>query len=264
MTTIFYFSGTGNSLIIARELQLKLEGETEMIGIAAALKQSQPLTRSQAIGLVFPVYMFGLPLIIKRFIRNLSIDGAPYIFALATNGGLPAATLSMLQKELRKKGQTLNAGWAIRMPGNYTPFYGADSDEKIRNTIQTSLGRLPSIAAIINQKQNSKIETNNIFTNILFSGLFYTISSGKIPTMDKKFLVETQCTHCGRCAQICPVDNIVIKEGLPHWLGHCEQCLACLQTCPVEAIQFGKSTKGRKRYFAPAVKNEELRKQKEL
>ena len=69
-----------------------------------------------------------------------------------------------------------------------------------------------------------------------------------------KFRVDPSCTHCGICAKVCPVGNIVMKDGRPTWSDKCEQCMACLQWCPVEAIQFGRRTAGRRRYRHPEFK----------
>jgi MinD superfamily P-loop ATPase len=70
---------------------------------------------------------------------------------------------------------------------------------------------------------------------------------------DRKFTVDDRCTSCGRCAEVCPVENIRLEEGRPVWLHHCEQCMACIQLCPAEAIQAGKKTEKRGRYHHPGV-----------
>ena len=67
---------------------------------------------------------------------------------------------------------------------------------------------------------------------------------------DRKFTVDDDlCTRCGRCAKVCPVDNI---EGTPPaWLhnGRCTCCLACYHHCPVHAINYGDITRKRGQYY---------------
>ena len=58
-TTIFYFSATGNSLSVARDIAGHL-GNTELVSIPCYLQNPQKVD-SPRIGLVFPVHIFGLP-----------------------------------------------------------------------------------------------------------------------------------------------------------------------------------------------------------
>ena len=87
------------------------------------------------------------------------------------------------------------------------------------------------------------------------------IKNGRV--IDPANGVDEKCDACAGkegpvCAQICPVVNIKMENGKPCWLHHCEHCLACLHWCPQEAIQFGKNTKGRKRYRHPEITSAEL------
>jgi len=68
-TTIFYYTGTGNSLWVARELANRL-GETELVAIANH-RDGLEAVASKTIGLVFPVHMWGVPAPIVRFVKTL-------------------------------------------------------------------------------------------------------------------------------------------------------------------------------------------------
>ena len=39
------------------------------------------------------------------------------------------------------------------------------------------------------------------------------------------------CTGCGLCAEKCPLGNIELTDGLPHWGEKCTQCMACICLC---------------------------------
>ncbi|MDW7657423.1 MAG: 4Fe-4S binding protein, partial [Bacillota bacterium] len=59
---------------------------------------------------------------------------------------------------------------------------------------------------------------------------------------------------CRLCADICPEKTIVMQAGKPVWQKErCCYCLACLHRCPVQAIQHGRTTKGKRRYVNPKV-----------
>ena len=69
-------------------------------------------------------------------------------------------------------------------------------------------------------------------------------------TSDNKFRADnTKCTSCGICAKSCPVDNITMVEGLPQWQHNCTMCLSCIHRCPTVAIQYGKETIKKGRYY---------------
>ena len=45
-------------------------------------------------------------------------------------------------------------------------------------------------------------------------------------------------------------------EGKPMWSQHCTKCMACICRCPQEAIQYGKRTKNKGRYYNPLLKDD--------
>ena len=68
---------------------------------------------------------------------------------------------------------------------------------------------------------------------------------------DRKFTVDSDiCTHCGRCAKVCPVGDITF-DGTPVWKhdGSCTCCLSCYHHCPVHAINYGQITRRRGQYY---------------
>ena len=112
--------------------------------------------------------------------------------------------------------------------------------------------RIREIAEIIKAKKQSKIERGNFLLNFIFSGIS-KLATAVMHTEDKHFWVDEKCIKCGICERVCPVNNIRLVDKKPHWLHHCEQCFACLQWCPKEAIQYGRITRGRKRYQNPCI-----------
>ena len=84
--------------------------------------------------------------------------------------------------------------------------------------------------------------------------LVYDKFMRQIHEADRQFVADEQCTRCGTCAGVCPVQNIVLVDEKPEWQHHCELCMACLNLCPVKAIQWTEKTKGRGRYRHPDLK----------
>jgi hypothetical protein len=74
-TTIYYFSATGNSLMVARAIAEKL-GDTKLVPMASP-DAANPSPNTPRVGLVFPVYIFGLPLISPGSSRNSKFQPMP-------------------------------------------------------------------------------------------------------------------------------------------------------------------------------------------
>jgi ferredoxin len=253
---LLYFSGTGNSLKVARDLASEFE-DADVISIPAAIKGGVDLSADK-LGIIFPVYMWGMPLIVKRFIDQLEISDETYYFAVATFGGSQGGTIKQVEKAFKARGGELSSGFGVKMPGNYTPMYGAIAEEKQEKMFLVESGKIQEIAETIKEEKKSYFETGNILFNVIGTRILYNMMSSNIPKMAKDFWVDENCNSCGICEKVCPVDNIELIDGKPVWGDHCEQCLACLQWCPQEAIQLGKKTPGRKRYHHPDVKSEDL------
>lgn len=248
-TNIYYFSGSGNSLAVARHIAAELE-EANVSSISD-VAENEVSDDADRVGMVYPVYMFGLPLIVSRFANNLRVKEGAYVFSVATYGGTPGDANGQLKRLLAKRGIRLAAGFGIKMPGNYTPLYGAPPDDKQKTMFEKENSKAREIAAAVRDEKQSVLERSNMLISAVLSGFVYKMGSSRIPGMDKDFFADEKCDGCGICARVCPVANVELKDGKPSWLGHCEQCMACLQWCPQEAIQLGAKTNGRRRYRHP-------------
>lgn len=254
-TNLFFFSTTGNCLSVAKDIAAKLPG-TQIFSIPKVINQAIDLDADN-IGIIFPVYFSGMPRIVINFINKLTVGNFKYVFAVCTCGAIPMGALLQTQKQLKTRGLTLNAGFAIQMPGSYLVKYGAFSVEKQKNIFNKEKEKIETIVRIIKNQQEHKIERNNFIINGI-GNLVYPSMLLKFPTLDRNFTVNEKCTHCNTCEKICPVQNIKIIDGRPNWQGNCEHCLACIQWCPAEAIQYGTQTIDRKRYHHPDVSVREL------
>jgi ferredoxin len=255
-TKLYFFTGTGNSLKISRDLAAKL-GETEIIPIAKVVNSEKIEIDSDFAGIVFPVYMWGMPLIVKRFAEKISVSPNTYLFSVINYGGWQGGTTHQLKGILAKKGLKLSASLGIKMPGNYLPMYGAIDENKQQKMFNDETEKLNYIVDCIKNKKHI-IETDSIIVKWFFYDFIYKFSSPHINKMDKSYFADEKCNACKICEQICPVKNIVMENKKQKWLGKCEQCVACIQWCPAQAIQYGKSTAAKKRYHCPGITVKDL------
>ena len=158
---IYYYSGTGNSLHVARELQKRIQG-TELIPILGALKKDKIEVSGEIIGFVFPVYAFSLPLPVKQFLKRVIIPSTSYVFAIATRGGSPCRVFEDMDFILRRKGKRLDARFFIEMPSNYMLMaphkYEPETQESIMKNEKIMLERMDIIYKIIRDILFTKIK----------------------------------------------------------------------------------------------------------
>ena len=255
-TIIYYFSGTGNSLKIARDLAEGLD-DTELVSLARATEE-QLRRDADVVGIVFPVYAWGPPAVVARFLGKVSIGSDRYVFAVCTCGGSAGGTLARVRKQLLARGIALSSGFVIPMPTNYIAWGRALPEEKQQDMFARARVRVAEILTVIKEKNVREVETGGLLRRVFLSGPIYRVSMWAFKKQDKKFVLGPECNGCGICEKVCQVGNIRIEEGKPTWLQRCEQCLACLQWCPQEAVQVGKRTRGRKRYHQPDIGAKDL------
>ena len=250
-TTIFFYTGTGNSLWTARKLA-ENAGNAGLIPLPLTGKGAIR-TDAKRVGIIFPVHIWGLPQPVIDFVCRLEKDSAKYYFALAVNAGQVAASLLQLRRLMKQKGLHLHCGFSIYLPSNYIPWGGAITEEKQQELFKKTLTKINLISTIIQAGEEKSPEHGPFWQNIFLSALYH-LSFAQVPKMDKSFWPDEKCTGCGICEKICPAGNIILTEKKPAWQHRCEQCFACLQWCPEEAIQYGKNTAAKKRYHHPEIK----------
>jgi len=239
-TTIFYFTGSGNALAIARTLASRIEG-AEVAPIAQSLNPGAA-GESTRIGIVTPVYAWGLPRMVGDFASQLTLPPAAYVFAVATSAGTTGRTLVQLQNRLRKRGGDLHAGFSVL--GDFQPYLPGMDDMAIirlaswlgRKDIPRSFSeRVEEIVSAITSPAHHAPETTNRSVDAL-SRAVYPLAMRMMRTVDRSFSVSEACTSCGICARVCPRENVTLTDGEPRWNGDCESCYACLLSCPSKAI----------------------------
>lgn len=254
-TTIYFYTGTGNSLWTAK----KLAGDLDSSALIPIIRSRKEILRddSEQIGLVFPVHVWGVPPPVIEFVHRLQADSAQYIFALAVNAGQVAATLIQLDKLLQTKRLHLSCGFSIDLPSNYIPWGGAVSHDKQQKKFAAALEKIGRIAGIVRNREDLPPQRGPFWQNLILS-MIYRKSLPYVAGLDKSFFADKKCSGCGICEKICPAGNIRMSAGKPVWQHRCEQCFACIQWCPEEAIQYGKNTGNKKRYHHPDISLKEM------
>ncbi|MBR4858229.1 MAG: EFR1 family ferrodoxin [Clostridia bacterium] len=236
---IFYFSATGNSRHAACRIAEAVGDRA--IPVTDCLKNekfnfiAQP---NEKIGFVCPVYNLGLPVTVIDFIKKLNLNLKDnYVFSCVTFGGFSGSATKMLNSLLTEKGICVNAAYSVKMPDTWTPVYDVSDKDKIEK-INKKADK--TITAVIRKIKNSK-NGNCDFYRLPFCQGFYKDYENMRRT--ETLSVNDNCIGCGKCAELCPVDAIEMRNGKPVWVKEkCAMCLGCLHRCPEFAIHRGKKT----------------------
>jgi len=255
--TIIYFTGTGNSLAVSRLLAVNLRG-SDIFSASELLARSDVNLDSGTCGLVFPVYCQDAPEIMRRLVHRIQLPASTYVYAIATHNGDVGYSHFTLNRILRKKGQRLQAGFAVLMPGNsITPHNSTNSEEETQRRIQAAPARIHQISEDVLMKASLPFEGSGSLRKHL-KGLRNMFRHKVVYKVPQNFWVTPECNHCGLCVRICPENNIRNDLKTLSWGKHCQMCQACIHWCPRHAIQNGSGTRDRKRYHHPDISIDDM------
>ena len=271
---IYYFSGTGNSLHVAKELQKRIPG-TNLIPIVSLLKKDIIETNGETVGFVFPIHGMTVPIPVKKFTKKLDLKSTKYIFTIAARAGSQHRAFIEIEKILKKRGKSLNSYFTLNMASNDPKFKGWQpaTSEKIAKLESEVQNRLDSIRKIIINQENSREEDSNfipvsyVLERLILLGMAYAEYNGA----KDYFYSDSKCTGCGTCEKVCLSGKIKMVDNKPVWQENVKSymCYACLNYCPVHAVQikskiYMKSyTEENERYFHPYATANDIAAQKQ-
>jgi len=227
---VLYFTGTGNSLFIAKNF------DAELYSIPQMEQQGTYEFSDDSVGFVFPCHMFDVPLMVKEFLKKAKID-AEYKFAVFTYGGKMMSAPFRMKKFLSRIGQEFNYINGVRMVDNYIPMFEQSEQieklpqkdvdgnmKKILDDIENRVCYIPGPKA----KDRIAVGMMRPFKKAILGKKF-----------SRRFIINKECDQCGTCARVCPAGNISVDSGV-QFHDNCETCLACIHLCPKNAIHLKK------------------------
>ncbi len=241
-----YFTATGNSLHIAKSIG------GELLSIPKMVKEGIFEFTDDKVGIVFPVYGHGVPSYVVDFLEKAKFN-TNYLFAVATFGVYSGAVATHIIDVSKQAGYSFSYINAISMVDNYLPTF--DMKKEIANEPKKKVDEnLRQIKADIASSKKWVIREN-----FLRKQGFKLLHSRKKPFSKKQLKLhiygegienyqynDNNCTGCGICAKVCPVDNIVVdRENKKIELQNkCFACFACIQNCPSQAIHIRGEVNG--------------------
>lgn len=141
---ILYFTATGNSLYVARELA---GGAAELLSIPQMRKQGRYVFEADEIGIVYPIYGHMPPNMVRNFIKRARLKAA-YKFAVLTYGNRKCNAVEICDDFTRRAGISLDYITTILMVDNWLPNFDMNEQVKIDKHIPESLERIKADLAV--------------------------------------------------------------------------------------------------------------------
>lgn len=253
MGSIYYFSGTGNSYMLAKQLAAALDADVR--SMTQYLRQPEEI-EAELVGFVAPVYCLNLPPVVERFLTTVRIKNNPYLFYVADPGAMTGGSLNRAKKILAGRGLKLAAAFTVPLPDNSIVFPSP------ANLKKDMLDRLPErLSTIVYDVQARRENTGSLGSGEvmeLVNKAGWVVMENALTVKHRK-LDAAKCIGCGTCAAVCPADCITMQDGKPIFGPGCYSCFACTHWCPQNAISMGFLKPGHSsRYTYPGLTAAEL------
>jgi ferredoxin len=272
-TVIYYSSGTGNSLHVARELQRRISG-SELVPIVRLLSEDTIRTEAETVGLVFPNFCLTVPIPVHEFLRKADVCSAQYLFAVCTRGGTRSEAFDYIDGLLKGQGKRSDAQLNVTMPWNHPlgkeDLPGTATRERVQHLESEMQEKLDTFSEIVlardpyvlpdpdatlelprwTQAMNSLIPQSLNYE--LHRYMYYDLVG---------FYADSTCNGCGICEEVCLSRKVALDDERPVWKDEvkCYGCFACINFCPRQAVQIESRfpvrsyTEVTGRYHHPAV-----------
>ena len=243
MTGILYFSSTGNSLYIAKQVQEALGGKVIYLP-----KYEGTGAEFDRVILVTPIYSYGMPKHVYEFLPKL--DKTRELIIVQNYGGMVGGADYLMRSYCEKLALNLKSVFVIQMPENFTTtftvpkFYIKSILKNADKNISAVIEKIKSGESQLPKKKKTREQK-------------YLKNMSNWHIIGNRFCVSEECVKCGKCVKICPVGNISFKDGKPVFGDKCVACLGCYHRCPQKAIRY-KNHKKKDRYVNPNICEDEI------
>ena len=245
---VLYFSATGNTEYIAIEIAKKLNDEC--INLLDRVKNNDHtiLHSDKPFIICAPVYVCEMPRFMSKYLKEQEFTGSRDVYFIFTSGGYCGISGQLAKHIFLKKKMNYRGHAEFKMPRNYVAndAYPMLERDEIEKRILDSKEKINTVVSDI--KAGNKLKARHIF-------LFETIITVpfnpvwcKYKLRAKDFYSTDKCVGCGKCAKLCPLNNISIEDKKPVWHDNCTHCMACIGNCPTDAIEYGDITKDKEQY----------------
>ncbi len=245
---VLYFSATGNTEYIAQEIAKRLNDECINLLDRVKNNNHDVLHFDTPFIICAPVYVCEMPRFLSKYLKKQTFTGNKDVYFIFTSGGYCGISGQLAKSIFRKKKMNYRGHAEFKMPRNYvaSDSYPMLEKAEVEERILQSYDKIDSVVADI--QAGNKLKARHIF---LFESII-TIPFNpvwcKFKLKAKDFYATDKCVGCGKCANVCPLNNISVKDRKPVWQHNCTHCMACIGNCPTRAIEYGTITQKKEPY----------------
>ena len=244
---IVWFSGTGNSRLVAKRLSELLD----MPAVAMTEADPADVATADSVVWVFPIYSWGVPPVVRQFIGRCSLQPEQPHFMVCTCGDDIGLAHLMWRRCIRLAGANPIGTFSVQMPNNYTllPGFDVDSEAVAQCKLRQAPERIAAVARAIRHSARVDDVVRGSMPAVKTRGIYPLFV--RFEMSPSKFHFTSACIRCGKCASACPMSNISMSGDGPVWGENCALCLAGYHVCPVHAVMYGRRTARKGQYMAP-------------
>lgn len=240
---LYYFSGTGNTRLIAGEFKAAFVAQgadCELIPVEKITLKTREVNFEDCDlwGLGFPVHAFDAPRIVYDFVNLLPRKRARYfLFKTAGSAFLQGGSTHRLRRALAGRGWLLAHESFYEMPPN---IFSVPEQEKVDAIVTQARAKVPEAVAEILAGQRRMLKDGTLRRAL---SLINRLETAGCYFDSPYWFANGNCTRCGKCARNCPTRNITVTADRPVFKYSCIFCLRCWWNCPARAIshrRYGK------------------------
>ena len=245
---VLYFSATGNTEFIAKEIAKRVDDEC--LNLLSRVKNGDlsPINSEKPFIICAPVYVCEIPRFMTKFLKKMTFTGSRDVYFILTSGGYCGPSGILLKKIFKAKKMICHGHAEFKMPRNYVAndAYPMLAKEQVEERITAAYCQLDSVASDI--MAGNKLRARHVFLFETAITLPFNPIWCKYKLTAKDFYTKDNCMGCGKCAKLCPLNNVTMADGKPVWGRDCTHCMACIGNCPTGAIEYGTITNGKEPY----------------
>lgn len=244
---IIYFSGTGNSRYIAKRIADNIRDELIDANDKIKRRDTRTIQVNDRLVVVTPTYAWRIPWLVRDWIRKTYFQGVRQVWFVMSCGAEIGNAAKYNRLLCEEKDFDYMGTAQIVMPENYIALFHTPETEKARQIVSDAEPVIDNVCRQIVAGHAFAAPRNNLYDRVMsgpVNKLFYPLC-----VKAKAFHVSDDCIGCGKCVKLCPLNNITLENNKPVWGRKCTHCMACISYCPEKAIEYGKKSSKKERYY---------------
>lgn len=248
------FSGTGNTYYISNLLRDFLSTAQSTVDLYPIEKISDPnqiISKCDLLGIGYPIYGSDIPKPVRSLIERFDNFQGKRAFVFCTQLMYSGDGAAYVAKMLIKKGFSVRQLAHFNMPNNLTDYLNFLPGFKPSVKFEKRKRRQAERFAKLILHDRKRLKGMNIFSNVLGLLQRFPFQKFEQSMYDHAIKIEANCIGCGRCVDLCPVDNLTLESGILKENNRCILCYRCINHCPVNALHTSKNHLTKHPYQGP-------------